>query len=330
MHSAPIKLLAAIAILACQYACAPHNPAPADLAAASTPGPTLELPVLGANTPANYPGLHNVVAFAPQVYSGSVPEGHAGFQTLRSLGFRTIVSVDGQLPDVESAEGLGLQYVHLPVGYNGFNQQRRLELARVLRDLPRPIYVHCHHGKHRSAAAAGAALVTLGESSNAQALAHMKVSGTSPAYVGLFACVRDAQPAPSVLIDAAPNDFPSRWQTTDMVQRMVEIDDAFDRLKAIQAAGWKTPSDHPDLVPIAEAGRLADLFRTTPHVDEANPYPAGFLSELDLATNAAQRLEDVLAHNPSTNALLDAQMKSLGASCLSCHRAFRDERSFPW
>ena len=59
-------------------------------------------------------------------------------------------------------------------------ERRKLEIARALQ-LARDrgaVYVHCHHGKHRSAGAAGAAAVTLGWSTTAQATERLKVSGT--------------------------------------------------------------------------------------------------------------------------------------------------------
>ena len=61
-------------------------------------------PTMSDTTPRNYPGLRNVVAFHDGFYSGGVPQGEAAFQSLKELGIRTIISVDGAAPEVEIAE----------------------------------------------------------------------------------------------------------------------------------------------------------------------------------------------------------------------------------
>jgi protein tyrosine phosphatase (PTP) superfamily phosphohydrolase (DUF442 family) len=102
--------------------------------------------------PDNLPGLHNVHRLSDKLISGSSPDGAVGFQSLKQLGVRTIISVDGAKPDVEAAKQAGLRYVHLPIGYGGVSEEQGLRLARAVHDLPGPIYLHCHHGKHRGPA----------------------------------------------------------------------------------------------------------------------------------------------------------------------------------
>ncbi|MBI1189778.1 MAG: hypothetical protein GC200_03740 [Tepidisphaera sp.] len=285
---------------------------------------TLSLPALSDTRVTNYPGLPNVVAYAPGLYSGGLPEGDTGFQTLERLGIRTVISVDGMLPDVEAAQRHGLRYVHLPIGYDGMDEKRTLEIARAVRDLPGPIYIHCHHGKHRSAAAAGATAVTLGDLSPQAALAKMHISGTAPAYTGLFACVQVAKAASKAELDGASNEFPSRWHTGSAVQRMVQVDQTFDHLKEIQKAGWKTPAGHPDLVPVSEAAQLADHFRTLHDIPFFAAKPSGFWQHAELAARESQALEDDL-NLPDANAgVLDARMTSLSANCVACHHEYRD------
>ena len=43
---------------------------------------TVALPSVEATEPVDYPGLHNVVTYAPGLYSGSVPHGEQGLRTL--------------------------------------------------------------------------------------------------------------------------------------------------------------------------------------------------------------------------------------------------------
>jgi hypothetical protein len=151
-----------------------------------------------------------------------------------------------------------------------------LEIARAIHDLPGPIYLHCHHGKHRSASAAGAAAVALGLMTTDEATARMKVSGTAPSYTGLYQCVALSQVASAEEFASASDAFPETWKTSGLVKTMVKVEEVFAHLKAIAKAGWTTPPDHPDLVPVAEAGRLADLLRNLQDDDRVRAKPPEF------------------------------------------------------
>lgn len=299
-----------------------------------TPLPPLP-PSVHEQRATDYQGLHNVVAFHEGVLSGSVPEGDAGFDTLQALGVRTVLSVDGALPDLDRARARGMRYVHLPIGYDGFDDARKVELARAVRDLPRPIYIHCHHGKHRSAGASATIAVSLGWLTPELAADRMKVAGTAAGYTGLWSCTANAVPLAAAVIDAAPADFPERTTPTSLVAAMVEIDDVHDRLKRAQKAGWRAPATHPDLAPLADAGRLADLYRLLDDDAQLTDVPE---AERALVREwlvreglAASRLEQVIEamgvpsnDRDALSARADASLAMLGASCTACHRAHRD------
>ncbi|MBK7645101.1 MAG: cytochrome c [Planctomycetes bacterium] len=285
--------------------------------------PPLPPPGLAAEKPVDYPGVHNLVAYAPALYSGSVPEGDSGFDSLARMGIKTIISVDGADPEVELASRHGLRYVHLPIGYNGMERARALEIARAAKELPGPIYIHCHHGKHRSAGAAGSTAVLLGLSSTEHALARMQVSGTAANYTGLFQCVKDARPVDEPTLHSVSGEFASVYRTTDLVKSMVHIDDALEDLKAIEKAAWKVPSDHPDLVPAAEAGRLADLLRQVLDEPQAKDKPADFRELMLASSHKAEVLEEGFTANLE-GAELGKRMKALVASCKDCHTKYRD------
>jgi hypothetical protein len=272
-----------------------------------------------------------VVAFAPDVLSGSVPEGDAGFDSLKSWGVLTVISVDGAVPDLDRAKSRGIRYVHLPIGYHGFDEARKLELARALRDLPRPVYIHCHHGKHRSAGAAGAAAVTLGWLAPEQAVARMKVAGTAPSYSGLYRCTAEAVKVADAAISTARADFPEVSRPAGLVKGMVDIDLTWDNLKAVQKAGWTVPADHPDLVPAAEAGRLADTLRLLRDDATVKAKPAEFQALMARNAEQAQSLEDLLAKfaagtrpSPEDAERLNAISSQVAATCKACHAAYRD------
>lgn len=275
-------------------------------------------------TPTDYPGLHQVVAYAPGIYSGAVPEGDAGFATLKAMGIKTIISVDGAKPELDRANEQGLSYVHLPFGYDGVPHDRQLEIARAVRDLEHPIYIHCHHGKHRSAAGTATAAVALGLLTNEQAIARMKVSGTAPSYRGLYRDVEAATPVSKAQLDSASHDFPQVWQTENMVDAMVAIDAAHDHLKDIQQAGWKVPAAHPDLIPASEAGQLADLLRNLRDDEHVAREPKELADWMLDASSHATELETQLVNDSSQIQKLDALFKRVSQSCRDCHNTYRN------
>jgi hypothetical protein len=301
-------------------ACSSSTPSP------RAPQPALMMPSPTETTPRDYPGLHNVVGYHAGFVTGSLPEGDAGFDSLAAMGVKTIVNVDGAPGDVERASARGIRYVHLPIGYNGFDEPRRRELMRAVRDGTRTggVYLHCHHGKHRAPAAAGAVAVGLGWLTPEAAIERMKIAGTGPNYQGLYACTAAATLVPATEIDAVAADFPAVSKPQGFVKSMLEIDQTADHLKAIEKAGWNPPADHPDLVPAAEAGRLADLHRLLVGGPYAARKPAGFTTMLTATASHAQSLEDMIASGEKDAAKLSERFKIVMASCKECHAKYRD------
>jgi len=313
-------------------ACASTDPSPTS-AAAPTPSPAarpataiLTPPALTDTTPRDYPGLHNVVAYHKGFYSGALPEGPEAFASLRALGVKTIITVDGAEPDVAAAKAQGIRYIHLPIGYNGFDEARKMQLVRATRDAMKDgdVYLHCHHGKHRSAGAAAAISASLGWLSPDEGVARMKVSGTAPNYKGLYACAANSAVLAADAIDAVPARFPEISKPESFVLAMVQIDEVTDHLKLIEKANWLAPQDHPDLVPAAEAGRLADHFRDLLTSKRTAREPQAFVASMRTSHGDAQALEDTLAAPTLDAAKASAQFKLVVASCKDCHSRLRD------
>jgi protein tyrosine phosphatase (PTP) superfamily phosphohydrolase (DUF442 family) len=222
-------------------------------------------------------GVRNVIRVSEQLYSGSSPEGDTGFESLQKLGIKTVISVDGAKPDVERARKFGLRYVHLPIGYDGVPREQALKIAKAVRDLPGPAYIHCHHGKHRSPAATAVVQMCLDEKcSVAAALATMKTAGTSPHYTGLHAAPGEFRRPSKLELDRLPADFPEVAAVTGMVQVMVEIEQRWDHLKLVRTAGWQAPAAHPDIDPPHEALQLAEQFRELGRRPDATNRPEDF------------------------------------------------------
>jgi hypothetical protein len=252
------------------------------------------------------PGLANVYRLSLGILSGSVPVGDAGFEELVRIGVRTIISVDGAAPDVARAEARGLRYVHIPIAYAEVTDLQRAEIARAIRDLPGPVYIHCHHGKHRGPAAAAAAGVTLGLITPEQGVAFMSEAGTARSYEGLYASVACSHVATPMELDAAPADFPAVRRPEGLLAAMLDVDESFEHLTAIRASGWTAPIDHPDLVPAAEAGRLADGLRLAGEDPGALARGEELLRHLTAAAEKATALEEAIVDR-ATSATLEAR-----------------------
>ncbi|MEC9373608.1 MAG: hypothetical protein VYC34_07180 [Planctomycetota bacterium] len=269
------------------------------------------------------PGIHNVILFGDGVYSGSVPEGDAGFDTLQALGIRTIISVDGARPDLERAKSRGMRYVHIPIQYSGIDDDDAMDLAKAMDTVERPIFMHCHHGKHRGPAATAMALVETGEMTAEKGVEMLKLAGTSPSYPGLYRCVGTASAIPEFELMAHETALPEQAQVSGMVEGMAETDAVWERLKLIQKVGWAAPRDHPDLVPAAEAGLLRDLLRTMHDDPEAADYPSSYKAMLKDSEMAALAIEEALVRGERGTAEMEERFAFVERTCKGCQVVFR-------
>jgi protein tyrosine phosphatase (PTP) superfamily phosphohydrolase (DUF442 family) len=271
------------------------------------------------------PGLDNVFRITDRLYSGSAPEGDAGFQSLDQLGVKTVISVDGARPDVERAHSFGMRYVHLPFGYDGVPEDQALRLAKAVRDLPGPVYLHCHHGKHRGPAAAAVVHLCLDRQCPVEtALAEMRRAGTDPRYTGLYDAPRTLhRPTPEEL-DCLPADFPEVAEVPALAQVMVEVDGRWGNLKQARSAGWKSPAGHPDVDPPHEALQLVEQFREATRLAEVKKRPEEFRHRLADAGAAAAALEDVLRQEAVDVSAADEAFSKAEAACAACHARYRD------
>jgi hypothetical protein len=274
------------------------------------------------------PGLHNVFRLNDRLYSGSSPDGDEGFASLEKLGIKTLISVDGARPDVERAHLHGLRYVHLPIGYDGVPEGQGLRIAKAARNLPGPIYIHCHHGKHRGPAAAAVARLCLDEQcSIAAALDGMRRAGTDPHYVGLYAAPKELRRPTREELDRIPDDFPEVAEVAGLAQVMVQVDEHWERLKQAREAGWKTPADHPDIDPPHEALQLVEQYREALRLPQVKGRPEDFRRGLEEARTRAEELEARLRPTDGGRVELTAAetaFKAVGAACTRCHEEYRD------
>ena len=274
-------------------------------------------------------GMENTFAVGKRLYSGSSPEGDAAFAALEKLGVRTIVSVDGAVPDAAGAQRHGIRYIHLPFGYDGIPSTNALRLAKAIATVDGPVYLHCHHGKHRGPAAVAIVCEALDGWKPEQAVAWMRAAGTSTNYAGLYRSVAEFRAPTAAELAAVPAGFSPRAPTPALVDAMVRIDGHIDALDLARKAGFATPKEHPDLVPSGEALQLLELFREARRTGLGAGRGPKHDDGLARAEEAAGRLHDAIQSldKSRTAPSLAAAEKSLAAlrqTCAACHKAERD------
>jgi protein tyrosine phosphatase (PTP) superfamily phosphohydrolase (DUF442 family) len=267
-------------------------------------------------------GLHQYNPYTDKITSGAQPEGEEAFRNLAALGYRTIVSVDGAKPDLELAHKYGLRYVHVPTQYSGTRPDQVAKIAKAIETSDGPVYVHCHHGKHRSPGALGAVCVSMGLITKEQAIEEMHVSGTDPKYKGLYRDVMEAKPLTTEELAAVPADLPEFVRPDDIAASMVDVDRRWDNLKASKEAKWGVPPASPDVDPPHEARMLWEHFREIARLEDVAKQTEEFRKFLSSSEDATKALEDALRAKDAKSA--DAAFDAVKKDCASCHTKFRD------
>jgi protein tyrosine phosphatase (PTP) superfamily phosphohydrolase (DUF442 family) len=268
--------------------------------------------------------LHNAHRVTDKLLSGAAPENEQAFRDLRALGVRTIISVDGAKPDAGTAKRYGMRYVHLPIGYDDVTDTEGRQIAKALAELPGPVYLHCHHGKHRSAAAVAVACVLNGSLKPEQAESVLRTFGTGANYVGLWDSARQARPLSAAELADVKVDYVEHAKIPELAERMVETDKTWERLKAVQKNGWAPPADHPDLDAAHEALQLQEHLHETGRTPDTAARPAEYRRMLLDAEDASGALRTALAARPVAKGDAQLAFKRLGTACAACHAAYRD------
>lgn len=273
-------------------------------------------------------GLHNVLQLSENIISGAEPDGPAAFAELARLGVRTILSVDGKVPDAEAAALQGMRYVHVPIQYSGITPDEQGRILKTFRELEGPFYVHCFHGVHRGPAAAALGRIAIDGAPREQALAEMRQwCGTSKKYEGLYQTVATATLPDAEQTAALDYDFAAATPMAGTAGFMVEVARPFDRIKGFAKNDWQVQADHPDLDPVNEAAILAQLLERAGEIEDSASWPHDFANWMAEAGPQAHGLHETLRAARSAGGDWDqAQiaLDALAATCNACHVAHRN------
>lgn len=279
--------------------------------------------------------LPNLIQVHGKVLSGGLPVGPEAFRELSQLGIKTVVSVDAALPDTEMARRFGLRYVHLPHGYDGIPERRVAELAKAVLELEGPIYIHCHHGKHRSPTACGVACAAAGLIPESQVLAVLELAGTDPHYQGLYRAAKQVKRISDDRLSALRVEFKEIAEVTPLATAMVELEVTWDRVKQLDRSQWQSSDADPRLQPAPQALLLVEHFAEMLRNSETEKRNDEYIRFLSDSLDASRSLYDSLksleqsgrkAHpDAEVLSVLRRHLKTVGDNCRTCHHQFRDQ-----
>jgi protein tyrosine phosphatase (PTP) superfamily phosphohydrolase (DUF442 family)/cytochrome c556 len=282
--------------------------------------------------PKDSDGLHNVYRLSSDIISGSEPHGEAALEDIAKMGVKTVLSVDGKVPDVATAEKYGLRYVHVPIQYKGITDDQIAKIAKTFRELDGPFYVHCFHGKHRGPAAAAIGRVALDGASREEALAEMRQwCGTSSKYEGLYRTIASKDVPTAAETAKFAFDFESAHKFEGTRTAMIPMGRHWDNITALKKHGWKVDPAHPDIDPLQEATQLHQLFSACQNMPDtatyADDYHGWMQASFDGSAELVKFLTDCRAETCTPEEVskeLTAAYDIVSKSCTECHKAYRD------
>jgi protein tyrosine phosphatase (PTP) superfamily phosphohydrolase (DUF442 family) len=282
---------------------------------------------LPAVPPGEYEGLHNVYTLSDTIVTGAEPGGPKALERIASWGVKTILSVDGKVPDAETAALLGMRYVHVPIQYKGMEEEELLKIAKTFRELDGPFYVHCFHGKHRGPAAAAVGRVVLDGVPRDRAIAEMRQwCSTSSKYEGLYAAVAAADIPTAAETEAFDFDFAPAHSFEGLRAGMVLMARTWDLVKLADKSGWQLDPDHPDVDPLQQATQLHQLYELVAAQQEMASWQDDFREWMDQGRAGAERLVEALSGERGASWQFEAEdaYALIAESCASCHTAYRN------
>jgi protein tyrosine phosphatase (PTP) superfamily phosphohydrolase (DUF442 family) len=282
--------------------------------------------------PGEYAGLHNVFALSDSIISGDEPADRGALERIASWGVKTILSVDGKAPDADTAEQLGMRYVHVPIQYKGIERDELLKIAKTFRELEGPFYVHCFHGKHRGPAAAAMGRVVVDGVPRDRAIAEMRQwCATSSKYEGLYDAVARADiptPAETAAFDYG---FDPEHSFEGLRAGMVLMARAFDGVKLADKSDWLVDPDHPDIDPLQQATQLSQLFELVAHQDQMASWQDDYRDWMEQGRAGAEQLVGALSNSSqdrvseeSWRLAAEDAYALVAESCASCHSTYRN------
>lgn len=240
---------------------------------------------------------------AAGVYVGGAPDERL-WAELEARGVKTVVGVEGVPPVAPTDLGSGVRLVHIPIGYDGVDPRAAGQLTRVAREAERPLYVYCHHGRHRGPAAAAIVCRAAGLLDESGAVDLLRQANTDPKYAGLWRDVAAYQPPPT---DADLPELTSASPTSPLRLAMCQLDRA-----------WETV----DSAETRDESRAAWVLVVESLIESRRAAEGGNADLVDRLQRALESAEDLEESDSDPDSR--ARLERFGQRCHDCHATHRD------
>jgi protein tyrosine/serine phosphatase len=143
-------------------------------------------------------GLSHVARITEDLYRGAQPT-DLGYDTLRKMGIKTVISFRRFNTSRKVAEAAGLNYVAIPIYASvGSSPPSDAQVKRffdtVYDPAKQPVFFHCQHGKDRTGMMAALFRIEREGWSNTKAIEEMQTFGYHDVFRDLIGYVRKYKP----------------------------------------------------------------------------------------------------------------------------------------
>ena len=156
----------------------------------------------------------------------------------------------------------------------------------------------------------------------AKAEAWLEQAGTGKEYAGLYRDVQGFKMPDAEARSRVPANLPEITAPPAIVDRMVEIDDLFDGLKAADARKWMVLKSEKN--PAATATLLREQFREAARLPVSAARGNDYVQLLEAAAENVRKLEEVLGKPDAAIADKHTAMAEIAKDCANCHRSHRN------
>jgi protein tyrosine/serine phosphatase len=161
----------------------------------------LSLPVLLVAEPIATKDIPRFQKVSEIVYRGGQPE-RGGFQLLKQSGIKTVVNLREENDEEATVRGLGMNYVHIPMGVTVGSKISPAAIAKyfeVLRNPDNlPVFIHCRRGADRTGAMIGFFRIAVHGWTGAKAYEEARRMGMRWWYWGLKKQLQTWTPTPEL------------------------------------------------------------------------------------------------------------------------------------
>lgn len=259
--------------------------------------------------------IENFYQISPDLYSGGEPYTPEAFALLKKHNIKSILTVDAAAPQVELARRHGIRYIQIPIGYDGIATDTANQIAQAYALAPKPMYVHCHHGKHRGPTACMVIGVAHYNWSQSQAVKWLHDAGTAEAYKGLYQTARDFQkkdyqPTPGRSL----TDFPETAKVDQLPRAMSDLGRIYDLLKKYARQN--------EILKFDQAILLEEAFHEMQRTEFNKRQPQDYRDWMKHSEDLSIQLRAALDKQDAT--LASTIYQSLASTCKKCHIQYRD------